>query len=123
MSNAVYLILGTLLLAHIFVAATATITVLRDKSLEPFQVVGKILISWFGVYIGPLFVLYIMNEHSPELVPDYAQTGILHWTLFLPIRPPSQGDALFGGESEGYQSTDVSDIGIGGEGSCGAGGD
>jgi len=116
-----YAILGALLLAHVVVATTATIVVLRDKSLERFQTISKIVASWLLIYAGPLFILYVMNEHSPELVPRFAQSGLLHVLFFAPVKPPPHGDNPLGNEGGYYQNSDASDLGIGGEGSCGAG--
>ena len=102
------------------VATTATVVVLRDKKLERFQVVSKILVAWIGIYVGPLFILYVMNEQSPELVPRFAQAGPLHVLLFAPIKPPPHGQYPMGNDGAPYQYSDPSDPGIGGEGSCGA---
>jgi hypothetical protein len=83
----VFAILACLALAHVIVATTATIVVLRDSSLKRFQVWGKIASSWILIYVGPIFILYVMNEQSPHLVPKYAKKGIIHWLLFAPIKP------------------------------------
>jgi hypothetical protein len=83
----VFVILTFLILAHLVAAVTATIVVLRDRSLSEFQRFWQLTISWFGIYVGPLFILYLINEHSPELVPGYAQEGFVHWALFAPIKP------------------------------------
>ena len=123
MNFIIYGILGTLLLAHTIVAATATIVVLRDRTLSRSQVISKVLISWLVLYVGPLFILYVMNEHSPELVPRYAQRGVLHILLFAPVKPPRHGENPLGNEGGYYKNSDASDLGIGGEGSCGAGSD
>jgi len=104
-------------------AVTATLVVLRDKSLERFQIIPKILVSWLVPYAGPLFILYVMNDHSPELIPKFAQRGPLHALLFAPIKPPPHGDNPMSNDGGYYQNGDASDLGIGGEGSCGAGGD
>lgn len=80
-------VLAGLALAHLVAAVTATIVVLRDETLSRFQVAGQLAISWLGIYAGPLLILYLINDHSPELVPTYAQEGLLHWALFAPIKP------------------------------------
>jgi len=118
-----YAILGALLLAHVIVATTATVVVLRDKSLERFQTISKMLVSWVIIYAGPLFVLYVMNEHSPELIPKFAQRGLFHLLLFGPVKPLPRGNKPMGNEGGYYENGDASDHGIGGEGSCGGGGD
>ena len=123
MNYILYGILGGLLLAHVIVATTATVVVLRDKSLGRLQTISKIVASWVVLYAGPLFILYVVNEHSPELVPKFAQSGLLHFFLFAPIRPQQHGDNPMGNEGGYYQNSDASDLGIGGEGTCGAGGD
>jgi hypothetical protein len=119
----IYGMLGALLLAHVTAATTATIVVLRDKRLERFQLFSKILASWILLYVGPLFILYVMNEHSPELVPKFAQKGPLHFLFFAPIKPQPHHDNPVGHDGGYYQYSDASDLGVGGEGSCGAGGD
>ena len=123
MSYVVYGILLTLAAAHIFIAATASVVILRDRSLGRSQVVGKLCISWLFVYVGPLFVLYLMNDHSAELMPKFVHRGLFHIVLFAPIKPPRHGDRPIGNEGGYYQNADASDLGVGGEGSCGAGGD
>jgi len=123
MNYIVYGILGALLLVHVVVAATATVVVLRDRTLERFQIISKILVAWIIIYAGPLFVLYVMNDHSPELVPRFAQSGFLHFVLFAPIKPPQHRDNPIGSEGGYYQNSDASDMGVGGEGTCGADGD
>jgi len=123
MSQVIYAILIALAAAHIFVAATATLVVLRDRTLEPTQIVFKILVSWVFIYAGPLFVLYVMNEHSPELLPRYVRRGLLHAIFFGPIKPPPHADNPASNDAGHYQNSDASDTGIGGEGTCGAGGD
>ncbi len=123
MNYVIYGILSALVLAHAIVAITAAVVVLRDKTLQRFQVVAKILASWLVIYAGPLFVLYVMNDHSPELVPKFAQSGPLHFLLFAPIKPASYRENPIGNDGGYYQNSDASDLGIGGEGSCGAGSD
>lgn len=123
MNYIVYGILGALLLVHVAVAATATVVVLRDRTLERFQIISKILVAWIIIYAGPLFILYVMNDHSPELVPRFAHSGFLHFLLFAPIKPPPHRDNPTGNEGGYYQNSDASDMGMGGEGTCGAGGD
>lgn len=122
MIDIIYSILGALLLAHMIVAATATVVVLRDGNSDRFQVISKILVSWIVIYAGPLFILYVMNEHSSEVVPEFAKSGFLHYLLFAPIKP-SHRDNLLANEDGSYPNSDASDLGIGGEGTCGAGGD
>jgi len=123
MIHVVYGVLAALLLAHVFVATTASVVVFRDRSLERFQVVFKLLVSWIIVYVGPLFILYVMNDHSPKLVPRFVQVGLLHSVFFGPIRPPPHGDNPIGSDGGYYKHSDASSPGLGGEGSCGAGGD
>ena len=83
----VFVMLFFLVFWHIVAAFTATVVILRDKSLSEFQSNWQVAISWFGIYVGPLFILYIINERTPELVPRYAQEGLLHWAFFAPIKP------------------------------------
>ncbi len=60
-------------------------------------------------------------EHSPQLVPRYAQSRLLHTIFFAPIKPPRHGDSPLGNDGAIYQNSDASDLGVGGESSCGAG--
>lgn len=123
MNQVIYAVLIALAAAHVFVAATATLVVLRDRTLEPIQTIFKIVVSWVFVYAGPLFILYVMNEHSPELLPGYARSGLLHAIFFGPIKPPPHGYHPVSNDAGQYRNSDASDIGIDGEGACGSGGD
>lgn len=122
MEPAVYGILLALLSAHIVVAITATVVVLRDKSLEKSRMVGQLAVSWLVLYAGPLFILYVTNEHSPDLLPQFVTTGILHYLLFAPIKPPHSENPL-ANDGGYYQNADASDIGFDTGGTCGVGGE
>ena len=115
----IYGILVALVLAHLIMAITASVVIIRDNSLGLSQIVFKLIVAWVGLFIGPQFILYVMNEHSPELIPNYAQTGLIHSLLFLPIKPPPHNDRPEGNDGGSFQNTDASDIGFGGEGTCG----
>lgn len=93
---AIYAILSMIAFAHFFAATIASVVVIRDKSLDRIQVISKLMASWIVIYVGPLFVLYLMNDHSPELVPRFVQKGFLHTLFFAPIKPPPHNDNPWG---------------------------
>ena len=124
MSASALTVIGFILLIHSFIAIAASIAILRDSSLDFIQVIGKLLICWLLIFVGPLIILKLISEYSPETLPKVAKSGPLAYLLFAPLnpdfhndKPPSiDGDQpLFSHRSDTW-SDDI-------EGTCGVDGD
>ena len=79
--------LGFFLLGHCLIAFIASVAIVRDASLDGFQRFGKFLMSWFLLYFGPLMILKLMKEYSPESVPSVAKSGLIAWILYGRLNP------------------------------------
>ena len=117
------IIVGMISLVHSIVALIATIAISRDSTLDSIQVIGKLLMCWLLIFVGPLIILKLISEYSPEILPKVARSGPLAYFLFARLNPDFHehrpesvnGDlSLFGHISDAWE---------GGEGSCGGGGD
>jgi hypothetical protein len=114
-----YLILFLLAAAHTLMALAASVTVLRDGSLDTVQATGKLVISWFLLFGGPLFILHVMSEHSPELLPDWTKRAPVRWMLFNAAGAPKKNGDRIGNDDGRLRQSDASDIASGTEGTCG----
>jgi hypothetical protein len=53
----------------IWMSFIAVYAVIRDEILEAFQKTSQIVIVLVIPLLGALFVLYLINQHSPEAIP------------------------------------------------------
>lgn len=80
-------VIGIIVFIHSFLALTASVAVFRDNSLDYVQLIGKLLVCWLFIFIGPLTILKLISEYSPEILPKIATTGPLAYLLFAKLNP------------------------------------
>jgi hypothetical protein len=62
-----------------WITALGVIVANYDQTLDPFQRKAQVIISIVIPIFGPAIVLYLVNQHSPEVIPKV----IVPW----PLRP------------------------------------
>jgi ABC-type iron transport system FetAB permease component len=46
-----------------------TIAARLDSTLDPFQKKAQIIIVWLIPFIGASLIIFLVNQHSPEVIP------------------------------------------------------
>ena len=68
MENYLYSVIVIAVLVCVWLSAIASFVVVRDKTLETKQKVAQIAAAWVLPVVGPLLTLYLIAQHSPELI-------------------------------------------------------
>ena len=64
-------IIVIILVLWIWMSVVGVVAVLRDATINSFQRKSQIVVSIIFPIIGPLFILHLVNEHSPEAIPRF----------------------------------------------------
>lgn len=65
------------LILWLWITTLAVIAAKHDQTLDPFQRKAQIILSILIPIIGPALVLYLVNQHSPEVIPK----AMVPWPL------------------------------------------
>jgi hypothetical protein len=63
----------------VWITALGVIAAKYDQTLDPFQRKAQIIISIVIPVFGPAIVLYLVNQHSPDVIPK----AMVPWSLRL----------------------------------------
>jgi len=63
------ILLGITLVITIWLNVIATIALKHDDMLDPFQRKSQFIIVWLVPLMGASLILYLVNEHSPNVIP------------------------------------------------------
>jgi len=53
----------------IWLCVLGSIAIVRDETLESFQTIAQLAFVWLVPYIGLFLVIYLVNSHSPNVIP------------------------------------------------------
>ena len=65
----VFILIGVLVAACVWLNTLATIAVKHDPTLEPVQRKGQLAIIWLFPFIGAGFILHLVIQHYPDAIP------------------------------------------------------
>ncbi len=63
------ILIGVPIVILLWLSFIATIAARFDSTLDPFQRKAQIVIVWAFPFIGASFIIYLVNQHSPEVIP------------------------------------------------------
>ena len=63
------IIAGFLIIISLWLNVIASIALKHDDMLDPFQRRAQFIIVWLVPLMGASLILYLVNEHSPNVIP------------------------------------------------------
>ncbi|WP_020408303.1 hypothetical protein [Hahella ganghwensis] len=88
MESSIGLAAIALLILWLWSSAAGIISVVRDHSLDSFQKKAQISVILLLPFLGAVFILMLVNQHSPEAIPK----RLFPWPFSLLLGHSSYGN-------------------------------